>query len=117
MMARFRKIIFFVSKRFSETDVPDAVEAEEEPKKDLRLLVKTKENDPNNPAIRARQKLVAEKSPAQLSEIRGFGDFPVPTLFKARDRSSSKDPKRYGNQGFIFWDLELNLQRSGPIRT
>ena len=39
--------------------------------------------------IQARQRLVESSTPGELGAIRGFSDFPVPTLFKSRSRSNS----------------------------
>lgn len=86
--------------RYSET----AVDANDEnwskslPRswKDQKLITNVKETDVSDETIKMRQQMVSTMSPAQLSEIRGFSDFPVPVIFKSRSRSGSvaKERKR-----------------------
>lgn len=52
-----------------------------------------KERDIDDGTIKQRKLLVETTSPAALSEIRGFSDFPVPQLFSRRSRSASETRK------------------------
>jgi myosin heavy subunit len=54
-------------------------------------LVRTKEED-DPEKLKARQELVKSATPAQLSQISGLGDFPVPKLF-SKKKDKDKDDK------------------------
>ncbi len=58
--------------------------------RETKLVTKVKEGDGDDAVLRERQQLVATVRPAELAAIRGISDFPVPTLFKRRARSSSE---------------------------
>lgn len=63
--------------------------------KDTKLVTNVKERDVGDEELKRRQEMVSSMSPAELSAIRGFGDFPVPDFKKAfgggRSRSASKE--------------------------
>ena len=51
------------------------------------------ECDIDDDTVKQRKLLVETTSPAALSEIRGFSDFPVPQVFSRRSRSASETRK------------------------
>lgn len=57
-------------------------------KKECMVRAKVEE-DPNK--LKERQELIKNKSPNQLGQIRGLGDFPVPTLMRKRNLKSTKE--------------------------
>ena len=67
--------------------------------RETKLMTNTREMlDPQE--LEARQELIRSKSPAELAQIQGLGDVPVPTkiqnIFKSRSRSGSLSKmKRY----------------------
>ncbi len=75
-------------------------EDEEEPKKEnlydklpdsfkTEVLVKSKMTDQDDEEVKQRMEMTRAMSPARLAEIRGFSDFPIPTL---RKKKQSKEP-------------------------
>ena len=86
--------------RHSETD---AGEGEEKPPgwaktlpkswRDTKLITNVEECDIDDDTVKQRKLLVETTSPAALSEIRGFSDFPVPQVFSRRSRSASETRK------------------------
>ena len=86
--------------RHSEADAADGEEKPEGwsktlPKawRDTKLITNVKERDIEDDTIKQRKLLVETTSPAALSEIRGFSDFPVPQVFSKRSRSASETRK------------------------
>ncbi len=65
--------------------LPDTLKAE--------CLVRTKDEDPE--VQRERQELVKNKTPAELSEIHGLSDFPMPSFHKKKEdeTDATKRPK------------------------
>ena len=67
--------------------------------RETKLMTNTREMlDPQE--LEARQELIRSTSPAELAQIQGLGDVPVPTkiqkIFKSRSRSGSLSKmKRY----------------------
>lgn len=86
--------------RHSETDAGDGEEnpqgwSKTLPKswRDTKLITNVKERDIADDTVKQRKLLVETTSPAALSEIRGFSDFPVPQVFSRRSRSASETRK------------------------
>ena len=65
-------------------------QSKSKPKEGMKLITKIKENDANDKVIQERQQMVSTMTPGQLGSVRGFGDIPIPTLFKKRSRSISE---------------------------
>lgn len=43
--------------------------------------------------LRQRQEMTRSMSPAQLSEIHGFSDFPIPSFRKKKDQSAEREKR------------------------
>ena len=95
-----RAINVYSKFRHSETDAGDGEEnpqgwSKTLPKswRDTKLITNVKERDIADDTVKQRKLLVETTSPAALSEIRGFSDFPVPQVFSRRSRSASETRK------------------------
>ena len=57
------------------------------------LLVRTVEGDVDEKTLAQRQELTRSMSPAQLGQIHGLSDFPVPQLFGGKKDQDKKERK------------------------
>ena len=66
------------------------------------VLVRTKVEEDED-VLKARQEIVASKKPAELSQIGGFNEFPVPTrlenIFKTLDRQPTAPSRKGRDEG------------------
>ena len=60
--------------------------------KETKLLVRAKVEE-DEEVLRSRQQLVETKTPAELGQINGLSDFPVPTRLQTLGRSKKRNLK------------------------
>jgi len=75
-----------------------------------QLIVRTKE-EPQDEVLAARRELVETKSPAELSEIHGLADFPLPTRIEAWVAGTGAEAATEGSEG-IPEDSPMALPRN-----